>query len=125
MSKFDELFPEGEEATKEVEEVAGEAVPIIEPPKPAKRRFIVYEQQIDKFNIKRSRVLLTPAVCDQCGLDLAALNKVDGEYEALDNDTKSRLRTAVVKHKKEYHTAADDLIVDEDEIPTQFLNRMG
>ena len=52
------------------EEPSMESVPVIQAA-PVKRRFIIYAQQIDKYNILRKRVLLTPAVCDQCGLDLA------------------------------------------------------
>jgi hypothetical protein len=85
------------------------------------KRFITYQKQIDRFNIKRSRVELTPAVCEVCGFDIGAHNGL-GPYAEMEADTKSAVRSAVEKHKKEFHNKADNLIVEEDQLPKQFLS---
>jgi predicted Zn-ribbon and HTH transcriptional regulator len=103
-------------ADAEKEEAAEAAKP------PEKRRFITKETTIDKYNVKRTRVLLTPAVCDKCGFDVAARNGL-GEYEHMTPELQAQVRAAIDEHKGIVHTIATDLIVDEDEIPTEWLGQ--
>jgi len=103
-----------------VEAVAEEAAEAEKPV--AKRRFITKETVIDKYNVKRTRVLLTPAVCDKCGFDVAARNGL-GEYESMSPELKVQVKAAIDEHKSIVHTIATDLIVDEDEVPTEWLGQ--
>lgn len=88
----------------------------------AQRRFITKETIIDKFNVKRTRVLLTPAVCDKCGFDVAARNGL-GEYASMTPELQAQVKAAIDEHKSIVHTIATDLIVDEDEVPTEWLGQ--
>lgn len=92
---------------------------IVQPAVP-KRRFITFSKQIDKFNIIRKRVELTPAVCDVCGFDLGHHNNL-GPFSEMDQQTQAAVKKAIQKHKDEFHNKADALIVNEDELPTQYL----
>lgn len=89
---------------------------------PAKRRFITKETPIDKFSIKRTRILLTDAVCDKCGFDVAQRNGL-GEWDDMSETMKEQVRGAIAEHKALVHTIATDLIVDEDEVPTEWLGQ--
>lgn len=94
--------------------------PIVATPVAPNKRFIIYAKQIDKFNLKRSRVELTAAVCDVCGFDLGAHNKL-GPWDEMEPETQGAVRKAIAKHKQEFHTKADNLIVDEDQLPKEYL----
>lgn len=108
------------EAELEADAVIEEA---IEEAKPAeKRRFITKETPIDKFNVKRTRIVLHPGVCDKCGFDVAARNGL-GEYENMSPELKQQVKAAIDEHKSIVHTIATDLIVDEDEVPTEWLGQ--
>ncbi len=129
--EIEDLFSAGrEEDRPEVPEVSTFAaekksvsVPVVgEPTDKPKRRFILYSRPIDKFTIKRTRVLLTPAVCDVCGLDLGAHNGLP-TYDEMPSDIQAKIRLTVERHKKEFHSIAENLIVDEDQMPTEFLTR--
>jgi hypothetical protein len=97
---------------------------IILPPKEEKKevidentpRYIINSKTVDTFTVKRTRNLLTPAVCDKCGLDLAALaysqNKLETPvYADLLPEIQTVMRQVVQKHKQVSHTTAEDLIV--------------
>jgi predicted Zn-ribbon and HTH transcriptional regulator len=108
---------EEELETAAVEEEAAEAA------KPAEqRKYITKETVIDKFNVKRTRILLTPAVCEKCGFDVAARNGL-GEYENMSPELQQQVKAAIDEHKSIVHTIATDLIVDEDEVPTEWLGQ--
>ena len=85
-----------------------------------KKRFIVNTKQIDKFNIRRTRVELTPAVCDVCGFDIGNHNKL-GNWNEMEPATQEAVKRAVKKHQEEFHSKADALIVEEDQLPKTFL----
>lgn len=103
-----------------VEAVAEEAA---EAEKPSvQRRFITKETIIDKFNVKRTRVLLTPAVCDKCGFDVAVRNGL-GDYANMTPALQAQVKAAIDEHKSIVHTIATDLIVNEDEVPTEWLGQ--
>ena len=90
-----------------------------------KRRFITKSTIIDKFTIKRDRVELTPSVCDVCAIDIAIVNKFHG-WNGVPDDAKEGIKKALAEHKKVVHTSAEQLIVDEDQMPKSWLgNRAG
>lgn len=79
-------------------------------------RFIMHSQQIDTHTIKRTRVKLTPAVCEKCGLDLLRLaysqNKTSTDvFEDLPEEIQVIMPQLVAKHKQIQHSIADDLII--------------
>lgn len=96
-------------------------IEIPEEPKVSKR-YIIKETQVDKFNIVRTRIELTPAVCDKCGFDVAARNNL-GQYDKMTPEMQEQVRGAIQEHKDIVHTIATDLIVDEDELPTEWLGQ--
>lgn len=86
-----------------------------------KRKFISKETQIDKFNIKRVKIELTPSVCDVCAFDVAG--KHFGSWHNVPEIEKEKIKKAVEEHKRVVHPLNQNLIVDEDEIPTQWLGQ--
>jgi hypothetical protein len=85
-------------------------------PAPKKKQYIMYSKLIDKHTQKRTRVLLTDAVCNICGLDLASRNGIE-DFEKLDPSEKASLKEAVAKHKEIVHSPSAALILDEDQVP--------
>lgn len=85
------------------------------------QHFIINEKKIDKFTIKRTRIVLTPAVCEVCGLDL--IENIGGEtqYDEMTNGEQEKVREAVQKHKELLHAPASKLIVTRDQVPTSYL----
>jgi hypothetical protein len=83
--------------------------------------FIISEKKIDKFTTKRNRIVLTPAVCDICGLDL--IENIGGEtpYREMTSAEKEVVEKAVQKHKELVHTSHAKLIVTGDQVPTSYL----
>lgn len=108
---LDDLFiPPKEEPKQEDEDV---------------KKYIIHAKQIDTHSIKRTRVELTPAVCDKCGLDLCNLayeqNKLSTNvFDELPEEVKLLMPQLVIKHKQAVHTSADDLIVTQK--PKQWLS---
>lgn len=88
------------------------------------RKYILKEKRIDKFNTRRMRVLLTPAVCDICALDMMENNKIKGSYEALPEEMKVKLKLAVAEHKKAVHDASTLRIITEDQLPVAYLDEL-
>lgn len=84
-----------------------------------KRRFIIRSQIIDKYTTKRIRIELTPSVCDVCAFDVAAEKHKD--WYGVPEFKKADVLQAVIEHKREAHPTREDLIVNEDELPTQWL----
>lgn len=87
---------------------------------PKKKRFIMKEVVIDKFNTKRFRVLLTPSVCDICAFDVATKQ---GGWENIAETEKEKVRKAVIEHKRVVHPLNQNLIVNEDEIAKVWLGQ--
>lgn len=86
------------------------------------KKFILCYKRIDNFNTKVYRVLLTPAVCDECGLDLMKNNNIKGEYEFLHEEAKVRIKMAVAEHKRAVHDVANKKIITEDQMPVAYLS---
>jgi predicted Zn-ribbon and HTH transcriptional regulator len=84
------------------------------------KQYITKETPVDKFNVIRTRIELTPAVCDKCGFDVAARNGL-GRYEDMSEAMQAQVAAAIKEHKDLVHTIATDLVVSEDEVPTEWL----
>ncbi len=83
------------------------------------RKLVLKEKKVDNFTTLRTRVVLTPCVCEQCGFDLCVTNGL-GEYEDLAPEEKQRVKQAIKKHK-ELHVTSEDRVVAEEDLPTQWL----
>ena len=91
-----------------------------EPVRPPNTPKVIKKSQIiDKFCIKRTRVKLTPSVCDVCAFDVAAAKH--GDWNGVPDSNKHDVLEALDLHKREVHPIKEDLIVYEDELPTQWL----
>lgn len=89
--------------------------------KTPQRKFITKEIIIDKFNTKRMQIELTPSVCDVCAFDVAA--KYFGTWHQVPNSEREKVQKAVIEHKRIVHPLNQNLIMDEDQIPTRWLGQ--
>lgn len=89
-------------------------------PESGKRRFIIHEYRVDKFNVVRKRVELHPGICDLCGFDITTKNNL-GSYYEMSEAMQDQVRRGIEEHKRVYHSAHQKLVVDEDEKPTEWL----
>jgi predicted Zn-ribbon and HTH transcriptional regulator len=64
---------------------------------------VIQQVRVDKFNTLRKRVLLTPAVCRNCGVDFAAKLNLD-PYHELKPEVQARLRSIVQEHVEKDHS---------------------
>ncbi len=83
------------------------------------RRFITKEITIDKFNVKRVKLELTPSVCDICAFDVAA--KRFGSYHNAPQNEHKTIIEAVLEHKKVAHPLNQSTIIEEDQLPKMWL----
>ena len=88
---------------------------------PDEAKYIIHSKTIDKHTIKRTRIKLTPAVCDTCGFDVLKLayeqNKISSaNWDDLTIDVQRGLEQAKIRHKQLAHTAADNLIITESQL---------
>jgi NAD-dependent DNA ligase len=93
-------------------------------PEGSQRRFILSAKAADfsgpdgagrVTNIKRRRKLVTPAVCDECGMDF--VDKMGlSDYSSLSSGTQDDLRRRVAAHKQMVHPPENKLILTEDEL---------
>jgi hypothetical protein len=101
-------------------------------PSQPKRQFIVRETPIKGmggsgveriFHIKRDRVLLTPSMCtaDGCSFDVAVRNGYPGGWDTVPERFKDGLLDALAEHRVEAHTVSRAWIIDEDEMPREWL----
>lgn len=89
-------------------------------------KFVLYEKVVDKHNTKRVRVCLTPAVCDECGLDLCVVNADqldDRAYHQLRKNEQEEIREAVAAHKTIVHRKETQRVIDEEDIPAGWLGK--
>lgn len=84
-----------------------------------KRRFITRSKTIDKYNVKRERIELTPSVCQICAFDVAA--KYFGDWHKAPVTERNNLIAALQKHIEVAHPLSNASIVDEDQIPKRWL----
>ena len=89
-----------------------------------KLKFIIRTQRVDQFNLVRSRKLLTPSMCTKpgCNYDAAKMG-VDGAegWDDIDPAHRNTVLQALKHHIAEVHNESEELIVDEDKLPTQWL----
>jgi hypothetical protein len=97
--------------------------PIEKSPTPKKKKMIIRSWIIDKFTTKKIRVELTPSVCDVCAFDIAA--EKHGNWYGVPDSKKADVLQAVIEHKREVHPVKEDLIIDEDDMPQQWLGDKG
>jgi hypothetical protein len=95
-------------------------LPVAESDGKPQRMFGIRATRVDKFSTKRTRVLMTPAVCPRCRLDLADLNKL-GAWDELDHEIKLRVTGAVAEHIRKVHDISEDEIIPENQLPTKWL----
>lgn len=86
-----------------------------------KKQYIITNRRVDKFNTIRKRVLLSPAICRECGEDLLALNSIEEPWEELPKSQQTALMSAMKDHELKTHSRAQALLVDEDEIAGAWL----
>ena len=84
------------------------------------KRYIIKKVEVDNFTVVRKRVLLTPAVCNQCAFDICEHHSL-GDYEELDPKTKLQIKQAINQHKILYHPASSKHIVSAREMLTSNL----
>lgn len=87
--------------------------------KPTGRSLILREEHIDRFSIKRTRVLLTPSMCQMPHCKYDAASKWGG-WQFVPESEKTVVLDVLKKHK-EYHTINEELIVDEDLLDGSWL----
>lgn len=83
-------------------------------------RLIKKEIYIDKFTIKRDRVVVTPSVCDVCALDIAVFNGL-GSWDKVPEDRRTSIIAALREHKKLVHPTREDLVINRSEMPNRWL----
>lgn len=87
-------------------------------------KLIKKEIYIDKFTIKRDRVVVTPSVCDVCALDIAVFNGL-GSWDKVPEDRKTSIIAALREHKKLVHPTREDLVINRSEMPNKWLGDKG
>lgn len=65
--------------------------------------------------IKRRRKVITPAVCDKCGMDFVEKTGAK-DYDACSPATQQDLRSRVAAHKEMVHPLENELILTEDQM---------
>lgn len=84
-----------------------------------KRRFIISQTIVDKFTIPRKRELLVPSRCIICQFDIAKKNNTT--WEDVPEHVRPRMLEALEKHVEMAHNQSENLIIDEDQMPTRWL----
>lgn len=77
-----------------------EAAPESEP------RLVVKERKVDRFTVKREKVIVKPTMCDVCGADLLDANAhrfSEEEFDRLPDDERAIVVRLVKEHKRAYH----------------------
>lgn len=89
---------------KEVVKPAPKKVQVEEEPK-----YVIRAIHADKYTVVRKRVLLTPAVCEKCGVDLCELNGLP-PYDELDDEQRLRVESALARHMKRHSLAEEPIL---------------
>lgn len=91
------------------------------PEKKEKTKYIITTRKVDKFNLIRKRVPVSPAICQKCGEDLLALNKITEPWDDLPKSQQDALLMCMKDHEAKVHSKTSALIVEEDEIAGAWL----
>lgn len=86
-----------------------------------KRRFIIRQTRVDAHNVVRNRVLLTPSMCTKSGCTFDAA-KDFGSWDNVPENKKDIIQEVLVRHVALVHNASEDLVVDEDQLPGQWIS---
>jgi hypothetical protein len=89
-------------------------------PEKPQRRWIISSTKIDSKNVLRRRVLITPAICEKCGFDFLYTNKLPA-WDQLNEREQDKVREALEAHDAAAHQVENQLIITDDEKPTQWL----
>lgn len=84
------------------------------------RRLIIRSTVIDSKNTKRERIVLTPSMCTRQGCRFDASSRFGG-WENVPDNQRSVIADVLIQHDKVAHNFSEDLIVDEANLPTQWL----
>jgi len=89
-----------------------------------KKRYKMQSFFIDKFNTLRKRVLLTPSMCQRanCTFDIAVANGYAG-WQDVPEDSRASMLKAFEKHDAEAHSIVEETIINEDQIPKNYLGQ--
>lgn len=85
-----------------------------------KRQLIIRSTIIDSKNVKRERIVLTPSMCTKPGCRFDAASRYGG-WEYAPERERNVLAEVLIQHVNTFHNSSEDLIVDEDSLPTQWL----
>ena len=85
-----------------------------------KKRLILHSIRIDMFTVKRSRIVLTPSMCDTPGCNYDSASKFGG-YDYAPKSEHSILLEVLAEHKKVAHNKSEEYIIYEDDLPSQWL----
>lgn len=86
-------------------------------------RYILREYRVDKFTMIRKREHLTPSMCTKlgCNFDVAKFNGWENGWEDVPESDRKIVREALEQHVLLVHSAANDQIVSEADLPTEWL----
>src|SRR5690348_11403565 len=95
-----------------------------EEPKVEKKQLIIRSIRVDPYTLIRRRELLTPSMCQRpgCNYDAATANQFDG-WHSVPESKRDILLEVLQKHIETAHNRSEDLILNEDEVPGQWLGR--
>lgn len=89
----------------------------------AGKQYILKSRIIDKYTTIRRRIKLTASMCKRphCNFDVAVANGFSGWDDDISDRERTRLLEALAMHDKQVHSIAEDIILNEDEVPTNWL----
>jgi hypothetical protein len=105
-------------ATFNLDEFGDEFVAPKEQPKTKLKKFIIRQERIDQHNTKRTRQEFTPSMCAKCRFDAAEKH---GGWQRTPTSEKEIVLDVLNKHIELAHNTSEDLIVEEGELPTNWL----
>lgn len=93
-----------------------------ETPKVEKSKLITRSDRIDRFNTKRTREILSPSMCIKAGCRYDAARAMHfGGWEDLSPTNQQVALELLGEHINKIHTTFEDHIVDEDDLPGNWL----
>lgn len=89
---------------------------------PTVRRLIIRENRVDSFTTVRTRKVLTPSMCTKPGCIFDAAKDFDG-WENVPEEKQSVITQVLEQHDKVFHNNSESYIIDEDQLPTEWLGK--
>ena len=84
------------------------------------RKLIIRSTRIDPYCTLRKRFVLTPTMCTRNGCTFDAAAKWGG-YENAPESERALMREVLLQHDFNAHNRSEDLVINESELPTQWL----